>query len=110
MKRVLFFVSKTRKFDNFEESDYFTRPYLVFFGTILRNLIAKIPGQPCFCVKKVLFFCFLRLSRKKREGTSETLARNLKKILQNQRAGLLKRATKALKRVGLGQSRQVYFS
>ena len=103
-------MEKGSSFDNFEKSDSFIKPFLGFFGRILRNRIAKIPGQPCFCVKKVLFFCFLRLSRKKREGTSETLARNLKNILQNQRAGLLKRATKALKRVGLGQSRQVYFS
>ena len=25
---------------------------MVFLGTVLRNLIAKVPGQPCFLCKK----------------------------------------------------------
>ena len=45
-------------FENFEKSDYSIKPFLRFVGTILKNRIAKIPGQPCFCVKKVLFFLF----------------------------------------------------
>ena len=43
-------------FDNFEKSDYFIRPFLRFVGTILRNWIGKITGQPRFCVKRVLFW------------------------------------------------------
>ena len=79
-------------FDNFEKSD------------------CEDTCSSLFLREKGPFFCFLRLSRKKRKGTSETLARDLKKFPQNQRAGLLKRAAKALKQVGLGQSRQVCFS
>ena len=45
-----------QKFDYFEKSDYFTKPFLPFFGTILRNLIAKMPGQPRFLCEKGPFF------------------------------------------------------
>jgi len=43
-------------FENFEKSDYSIKPFLRFVGTILKNRIAKIPGQPRFCVKRVFFF------------------------------------------------------
>jgi hypothetical protein len=43
-------------FENFEKSDYSIKPFLRFVGTILKNWIAKIPGQPRFCVKRVFFF------------------------------------------------------
>ena len=53
------------------------KPFLIFVGTILRNQIAEIPGQPRFCVKRVLFFVFFDFPDE-RERISETLARNLK--------------------------------
>ena len=51
-----------QNFENSEKLDYLMKPFLRFVGTILINQIAEIPGQPRFCVKVVLFFCFLRLS------------------------------------------------
>ena len=53
------------------------KPFLRFVGTILRNQIAEIPGQPRFCVKRVLFFVLFDFPEE-RERISETLARNLK--------------------------------
>ena len=38
---------------------------LRFVGTILRNQIAEIPGQPRFCVKRVLFFVFFDFPEEK---------------------------------------------
>ena len=83
------------------------KPFLRFVGTILRNQIAEIPGQPRFCVKRVLFFVFFDFPEE-RERISET-GKKFEKFLQSQRAGLLKRAMKALTRVGLGPSRQACF-
>ena len=127
-----------------------------FVGTILKNQISKIPGQPCFLCekgpflfprleiwqfwgiglfhkaifgifrynfeksdckdtwsplflcKKGPFFCFLWLSWWKGKDKWD-FGKKFEKFLQSQRAGLLKRAMKALKRVGLGPCRQVYF-
>ena len=53
------------------------KPFLRFVGTIWRNQIAEIPGQPRFCVKRVLFFVFFDFPEE-RKRISETLARNLK--------------------------------
>ena len=51
------------------------RPFLRSVGAILRNRIAEIPGQPRFCVKRVLFLVFVDFPEK-RERMSEALARN----------------------------------
>ena len=61
-------MEKGSSFDNFEKSDSFIKPFLGFFGRILRNRIAKIPGQPCFCVKKVLFFVSFDFPERKGKG------------------------------------------
>ena len=53
------------------------KPFLRFVGTILRKQIAEIPGEPRFCVKRVLFFVFFDFPEES-ERISETLARNLK--------------------------------
>ena len=53
------------------------KPSLRFVGTVLRNQIAEIPGQPGFCAKRVLFLVFFDFPEE-RERMSETLARNLK--------------------------------
>ena len=42
------------------------KPFLRFVGTTLRNQIAEIPGQPRFCVKRVLFFLFSLIFMQKR--------------------------------------------
>ena len=61
-----------------------------------------------FLCKTGPFFCFLWLSWRK-EKDKWDFGKKFEKFLQSQRAGLLKRAMKALKRVGLGPSRQAYF-
>ena len=81
------------------------KPFLRFVGTILRNQIAEIPGQPRFCVKRVLFFVFFDFPEEKGKDKRD-FGKKFEKFLQSQRAGLLKRAMKALKRVGLGPCRQ----
>ena len=47
------------------------KPFLRFVGTTLRNQIAEIPGQPRFCVKRVLFFVFFDFRAKKGKGYSK---------------------------------------
>ena len=47
------------------------KPFLRFVGTTLRNQIAEIPGQPRFCVKRVLFFVFFDFHAKKGKGYSK---------------------------------------
>ena len=60
------------------------------------------------CKTGPFFFVFFDFPEE-RERISETLARKFEKFHQSQRAGLLKLAMRALKRVGLGPCRQVYF-
>ena len=45
-----------------------------FFGAILRNIIAKIPGQPRFCVKRVFFFVFFDFPEKRERQLKGMLA------------------------------------
>ena len=40
------------------------KPFLRFVGTILINQIAEIPGQPRFCVKRVLFLFSSKIDKK----------------------------------------------
>ena len=48
------------------------KPFLIFVGTILRNQIAEIPGQPRFCVTLVLFFVFFDFPEKRESSINLT--------------------------------------